>query len=155
GGGWLPGLSMLSPDETPFGELLDNIGARLHTNDRKIAAAGFALRFGWASGVAIAPFLLYQCIPDVSLENIFLKFSEETFFQRVSLHKPRGVVSYHGELKAVPGIETQNLVLNVNAAATDNPELTSRLRATLIEQAEPVIDALYDWSRFSKRALWG
>jgi ferric iron reductase protein FhuF len=40
-------------------------------------------------------------------------------------------------------------------SSSDNPELVSCLRMMLIEQAEPVIDALYAWSRFSKRALWG
>jgi hypothetical protein len=155
GNGWLSGLSLLNPEDAPYRDLLDRIGARLHTPVRKIIAASFALRFGWASGVAIAPFLLYQCVPDVSLENIFLKFSDETFFERVSLDEARGVALCEGKLKAVSGVETPNTIFDVNATAIDNPELTSHLRAALIEQAEPVIDALYDWSRFSKRALWG
>jgi hypothetical protein len=154
GDGWLPGLTLLNPSDGPLGDLLQRIRVRLRTDDRKIIAASFALRFGWASGVAIAPFLLYQSVPDVRLENVALKFSEQTFFERVSLVEPRGVIVYGGELKSVPSAETIEIEARAGASL-DSPELIAHLRTRLIEQAEPVIDALYDWSRFSKRELWG
>ena len=62
GDGWIPGPALRNPAEGSFGDLLGRIAARLKTNDRKIVAGSFALRFGWASGVAVAPFLLHQCV---------------------------------------------------------------------------------------------
>jgi hypothetical protein len=92
--GWIPGQALRNPAEGLFGDLLGRIAARLKTDDRKIVAGSFALRFGWASGVAVAPFLLHQCVPDIRLDNVSLKFTEETFFERVCIREPRGVMVY-------------------------------------------------------------
>jgi len=48
----------------------------LTSADRRTIAASFAMRFGWASGMAIAPYLRAGCVPDVSLDNASFKFSE-------------------------------------------------------------------------------
>ena len=60
----------------PFNDLLQRIGKSAGTGDRRTIAASFALRYGWASAMAIAPYLKSSCVPDVSLENISLQFHE-------------------------------------------------------------------------------
>ncbi len=134
GTGWISGTDLLKPKEGIFSDLLARIGRRLGSDHRKIIAASFALRYGWSSGVAIAPYLLFQCVPDIALENVCLKFSEATLFERVSLVEVRGVGSDSGN---------------------SEPKLSKHLRSALIKQAEPLIDALHDWSGFSRRGLWG
>lgn len=165
GDGWIPGDALTDPARGRFRELLERIGARMRTSDRKIIAASFVLRFGWSSGVAIAPYLLGRCVPDISLENISLKFSESTLFEKVSLHEPHGIIiarkaaTEHHLLDHCTGCDT----CSPKSLATDPPiqtlelnqELPEALRAALVDQASPVINSLYDWSRFSKRALWG
>jgi hypothetical protein len=156
GEGWIPGLALLNPEGGAFGTLLGRIAARLHTADRKIVAASFALRFGWSAGAAIAPFVLYQCVPDLSLHNIALRFSEQTFFERVAIMQARAVAVRDSE-------EEDSLVTildNIQGGKTNSkpfyhPVLLAKLRDTLSEQARPVIEGLHSWSRFSKRALWG
>jgi hypothetical protein len=48
--------------------------------------ASFALRYGWSSGVAFAPYLLYQCVPTLTLDNVSFKFNDNALFERVALH---------------------------------------------------------------------
>ncbi len=155
GDGWIPGFAFLEPSEGLFLDLLRGIGARLRSDDRKVVAASFVLRFGWASGVAIAPFLLHRCVPDVRLENVSLRFSDETFFERAALHEPRGVIVRREGFAHHPDLEIIETDPDDQGQAADNTELVSRLRAILLSQAKPVIDALYVWSGFSRRGLWG
>jgi hypothetical protein len=136
---------------------MDRIAARLHTTDRKIIAASFALRFGWSAGAAIAPFVLYQCVPDVSLDNIGLRFSEQTFFERVAILEARAIAVRESESEDIPLVtildDTQSQ--ETDSKPLHHPVLLAKLQETLSGQARPVIEALYSWSRFSKRALWG
>jgi FhuF 2Fe-2S C-terminal domain len=154
--GWIAGPELLNPSSGHFHALLTRIGERLKTGDRKIIAASFALRFGWSAGAAIAPFVLYRCIPDIGLENVSLKFSDGTFFERLSMHQARGVmhrrdgVETHPSVKIISGPEAAD-----HESVLYNPELLSLMRNTLTDHARPVVEALYAWSGFSKRALWG
>lgn len=88
GDGWISGSALERPDHQPFKDLLRRIAERLNTNDRREVAAAFAIRLGWSAGAAIAPYFLQQCVPDIRLPNISLKFSEDTLFQKLSLHEP-------------------------------------------------------------------
>lgn len=161
GDGWIPGCAFTDPSGGRFCELLERIGARMQTSDRKVIAASFVLRFGWSAGVAIGPYLLEQCVPDVSLENISLKFSQSTLFEKVSLHEPSGVVlARRGSSEQLIDVLDERTPewgpFGSRFVTTRlNDDLLVVLRAGLIDQAEPVVDALYVWSRFSKRALWG
>jgi hypothetical protein len=55
GPGWIPGTALMTAREGPFQALLARVGERLQTADRRTIAASFALRYGWSSGVAMAP----------------------------------------------------------------------------------------------------
>jgi len=59
--------------------------ASVHAQDRRTIAASFALRYGWASAMAIAPYLRFYCVLDVSLENVSFKFRESTFLERAAI----------------------------------------------------------------------
>jgi hypothetical protein len=155
--GWIPGPALLNPEGGAFGALLGGIAGRLHTSDRKIIAASFALRFGWSAGAAIAPFVLYRCVPDISLDNIALRFSEQTFFERVAILRARAIAVRASDSEDNPSV---TIVDDIQTAETGakrlyHPLLLAKLREGLSGQARPVIEALYSWSGFSKRALWG
>jgi hypothetical protein len=145
GPGWIAGTDLRDAGRGRFQELLQRIGASLDTTDRRTIAASFAMRFGWASGMAIAPYLRGGCVPDVALDNTSFKFRGSSFFERAALHEPRGwvvagvVSAPHPSLSAVP----------------DRGRLRDALRATLAAQAAPVVDALYRWSGFAPRGTWG
>jgi hypothetical protein len=161
--GWIPGEAFTNAFEGPFHELLERIGERMHTADRKIIAGSFVLRFGWSAGAAVAPFLLQRCVPDVRLENVSLKFSPSTLFEKVSLHTPRCAALAAASPAADWGdpplnfdqrLEPSSVEPAIQPPDSNNP-LHSALRAILLEQTQPVVDTLHAWSHFSKRAMWG
>jgi ferric iron reductase protein FhuF len=142
--GWISGTDFERATEGPFGRLLRATGDRLGTADRKTVAALFALRFGWAASVAIAPYLTHACVPDISLGNVSLKFRDDTLYERSALHCPRATM-VRGTRAAHPLIET----------VADRVALQRVLRRHLCEQTRPVVRALHEWSGFSVRGAWG
>jgi len=145
GPGWLDGRDFRDATRGPFNDLLNLIGARANTTDRKTIAASFALRFGWASVMVIAPFLLFDCVPDVSLDNISLKFRESSFFEKTAVHEPRGVVVAGDPRADDPSMST----------VPDHRALMHVLRDALVGQSAPMVDALFEWSGFAHRGTWG
>jgi ferric iron reductase protein FhuF len=145
GAGWIAGTAFKTAREGPFQALLGCIGAGLHTTDRMTIAASFALRYGWSSGIAIAPFILRRCVPNIALDNVSFKFHQSTAFERMALHRPEGVVLERDGWTAPTGIHV----------LPDQQALLAQLRTGLIQQAQPIVEALYDWSHFSERAIWG
>jgi FhuF 2Fe-2S C-terminal domain len=162
--GWISGEAFTNAFEGPFYELLERIGARIQTADRKIIAASFVLRFAWSAGVAVAPFLLEQCVPDVRLENVSLKFNRSNLFEKVSLHVAQGVSNAQSGVAEQLTVTSNNCDRGPTYPVSTEPHiqpldpnnpLLAALWTTLVEQAQPVVDALYAWSHFSKRAMWG
>ena len=145
GPGWIAGADLQRASTGPLHELLLRIGERAQTADRRTIAASFALRFGWASAMAIAPYLTHGCVPDISLDNISLKFRESTFFERTAIHEPRGVM-----VGSDPGANHSTI-----AAVGDRRALMRALRSALTAQAIPVVEALHEWSGFARRGTWG
>lgn len=145
GVGWIAGSDLRNAKSGPFHELLLRIGERSMTANRLTIAALFALRYGWASAMAIAPYLRHQCVPDISLENVSFKFKPSTFFERTAMHEARGTVTAsdaragHDSLWTVP----------------DDEALLRELRNALTVQATPVVEALYEWSGFARIGTWG
>jgi hypothetical protein len=145
GVGWITGADLRDARSGPFHELLLQIGERARTTDLRTIAASFALRYGWASAMAIAPYLRYHCVPDISLENVSFKFKPSTFFERTAMHEARGTVvagdtrAWHDSLSTVP----------------DDEALLRELRSALTAQATPVVEALYEWSGFARKGTWG
>ena len=145
GQGWIAGADLRDATQGPFHVLLARIGERANTTDRRTIAAAFALRFGWASAMVIAPYLRYACVPDIALDNVAFKFRESTFFERTAIYEPRGTVVVGDDRAGDPSI---SVVADVDA-------LLLALRRALVAQSEPVVDALYGWSGFARRATWG
>ena len=117
----------------------------MRTADRKTIAASFALRFAWASSAAIAPYLIHHCVPDFTLGNISLKFRDDTLFECSAIHSPRGFVIGKDPDNASPFTQ----------AVESHAALRAALRSTLKAQSAPVVEALYDWSGFSRKGTWG
>lgn len=145
GDGWIAGVELVDASSGPFNDLLVRIGRRANTTDRRTIAASFALRFGWASMAAIAPYLRNACVPDVTLGNCSFRFKQSTFFERMAVYEPRGFLvrddarALHSLVSSVP----------------DRGELLQTLRDGLVAQATPVVDALYAWSGFAPKGTWG
>lgn len=150
GPGWIAGDDLRDAHGGPFSELLRRIGDRDQTRDRRTIAASFAVRFGWASAMAIAPFVRHRCVPDVSLGNVSFRFTPSTFLERTAVHVPR-VVIVEGDARAPdPTMTTPTMTTVANDA-----ELLRALREALAGQSEPVVDALHRWSGFARRGTWG
>ncbi len=145
GVGWIAGNDLRDAQSGPFHELLLRIGERAQTTDRRTVAGSFALRYGWASAILIAPYLRYHCVPDISLDNVSFKFKRSTFFERTALYEARGTVvasdarAGHHSLSTVP----------------DDEALLRELRSALMTQAKPVVEALHEWSGFARNGIWG
>jgi hypothetical protein len=144
GTGWIAGDDLRDADAGPFHDLLLRIGQVGGTTDRRTIAASFAMRFGWASAIAIEGYLRSRRVPDVALGNTSFLFRPSTFFERAALHEARGWGlagdgDAHGTLNPVPDVAA----------------LRRALRATLADQAAPVVEALFRWSGFARRGTWG
>jgi ferric iron reductase protein FhuF len=133
GAGWIRGTDFFRAGDGPFHSLLGRIGERLRTRDRRTVAALFTLRFGWVASAAITPFLTHGFVPHVGLSNISIKFREDTLFERIAVHEAAGMV--------------------LGASGIDG--LLRQLRSELVQQAQPVVESLFDWSGFSRKGAWG
>lgn len=128
--GWIAGSALQHADKGEFNQLLWQIGARINTAKRKIIAASFALRFGWSAGAPIAIFIQHGTVLNLSLENVNLRFCEAKLFQEIGFN----------DLDVINRITEQSA--------------TALLAEQLFQQAAPVVESLYQWSKFSRRALW-
>jgi hypothetical protein len=145
GPGWIAGEALRDARNGPLHDLLLRIGAGLRTGDRRTIAASFAVRFGWASGVAIGPYLRHRIVPDAGLEHLAFRFSPAGAFEQAALAVPRGAVIEGDPRASHPSITT----------APDAASLRRVLRATLVGQSEPIVAALSAWSGFARRGTWG
>jgi ferric iron reductase protein FhuF len=145
GKGWIRGTDLRTAVRGPFTALLAHAGERLQTADRRTIAASFVMCYSWSCGIAIAPYLFRRCVPKISLDNVSFKFHENTFFQKAALHRPEGVMLQQDGSAPHPFIQW----------LSSPRELMDRLRDGLMQQAEPIVEALYNWSHFSMRGLWG
>jgi hypothetical protein len=145
GPGWIPGTAFRIAGAGPFNALLSRIGDRLRTTDRRTIAAAFALRYGWSAGMALAPCLLGDCVPTITLDNVSFKFGDNTLFERVALHHPTGVMLHPGGGTPHPLIQW----------LPSHQDLVRWLRTSLVHQAQPIVDTLYAWSRCARKGLWG
>lgn len=127
---WIAGHALSNADSGDFNQLLWQIGNRINSTKRRVIAASFALRFGWSAGAPIAIYLQHGTALDISLKNISLRFCEAKLFQEIAFHK-------------------------INILTTERAEATANtLAEQLFLQAQPVVNALHQWSTFSRRALW-
>jgi hypothetical protein len=143
--GWIIGEQLADASAGPLNELLRRIGSQLRTTDRRTIAALYAMRFGWASAIAIAPFAKFNCVPHIGLGNVSLKFKESTFFERSAIHEPRGTF-----VRGSRGVDHPSVTCVASRGA-----LLRSLRDELTHQAAPVVEALYSWSGFARRGTWG
>ena len=162
--GWIRGDDFRDATRGPFQALLARMAARTKTADRMTLAASFALRFGWAGAIAIAPYLTHRCVPHVPLDNISIKFRETTLFERTALHVAHGWressdVTSGGARDDADHDTDHDTNHDTGNDASGGPllqgPLLQRLRDELQGQAEPVVRALYDWSGFSVKGSWG
>jgi ferric iron reductase protein FhuF len=143
--GWLRGVDFKRSGDGPFLDLLHRIAQRLQTVDKRTVAASFALRFGWCASAAIGPYLVGNCVPDVTLPNIALKFRLDTLFEQTALLSLQCVDMGQASKQAE--------VLDRHQKERHFP--LKVLRQQLKLQAEPVVEALYEWSYFSRKGSWG
>jgi ferric iron reductase protein FhuF len=144
--GWILGTDLMRGHDGPFVSLLEQIAHHLHTKDKRTVAASFALRFGWCASIAIPPYLIAGCVPNIRLSNLALKFRENTLFEGAALLSARGtVLPSRFQRVAHPHVSFE----------ADPDALLRLLRLELQQQAQPVIEALHQWSGFARRGSWG
>lgn len=142
---WIHGVQFLDAERGPFRALLDRIGERFKTDDRKTIAASFALRFGWTASSAIGPYIVHRCVPEIGLENVSFRFRENTIFDRTAIYSLRGAVSLDDPNRSHPSVKS----------VCDPEHLLQKFRSELVMQASPMVQTLFEWSRFSRSAIWG
>ncbi|HEY7895362.1 MAG TPA: (2Fe-2S)-binding protein [Gemmatimonadaceae bacterium] len=145
GPGWIAGDDFRDATAGRFNVLLERIGARSQTDDRRTIAGSFALHFGWTSAMAIAPFLRFRCVPNVSLGNIALRFNRSAYVDGTAVFEDHGTVVAGDARARHPSMST----------VADDHALLRALRAALVEQSAPVVKAVHGWSGFAERATWG
>ena len=145
GPGWIAGADLRAAGTGPFHALLLRIGECARTADRRTIAASFAMRFGWASGMAIAPYLRARCVPDVSLDNTSFKFAALDLLRACG--DPRSARLGRGGRRSRDA--------SAIATVADADALRRALRTALVDQAVDVVEALYQWSGFARRGTWG
>lgn len=150
--GWIRGADFRDAKAGPFHAMLLKIGERAKTNDWKTVAATFALRFGWAGSVAIAPYVTHRCVPRVGLDRISIKFKETTLFERTAIHEPQG---WRAATVAGEASELSRLSAEKVSDLSDAMPLLRQLRDELHQQAAPVVRALQAWSGFAPKGSWG
>lgn len=143
--GWIAGDAFRDAATGPFNALLERIGARSQTDDRRTIAGSFALHFGWISAMAIAPFLRFRCVPNVTLGNIAIRFNRSAYVEGTAVFEAVGTVVAGDERARHPSMST----------VPDDHALLRALRGALIEQSAPVVTAVQAWSGFAERATWG
>lgn len=143
--GWINGSDLRDAGAGPFAALLLRIGEVAGTSDRRTMAASFALRFGWSSAIAIAPYLQSRWVPDIALDNVSFAFSRSTAFEGAVQRAVRGVVVAGDPRAADASIST----------VPDAAALRRALRDALVAQATPIVAALEHWSGFARRGTWG
>jgi hypothetical protein len=121
GTGWIPGTALMTAREGPFQALLVRIGEQLYTADRRTIAASFAVRYGWSAGVAMGPYLLYRCVPKITLDNVSFKFNENGSFERAALHHPEGVMLPQDGMAPHPSIQLSVLSSTTGALLCQLP----------------------------------
>lgn len=145
GTGWIAGDQFRDATSGPFRALLERIGTRSQTDDRRTIAGSFALHLGWTSAMAIAPFLRFRCVPDCSLGNIAIRFNQSAYVDGTAVYEARGTVvaddpaAHHPSMRTVP----------------NERALLRALRDALVAQSAPVVATVFTWSAFAERAMWG
>jgi len=142
--GWIRGSDLSRATDGPFHELLERICDRLRTTDKRTVAASFSLRFGWCASVAIAPYLVRHTVLNVSLANIALRFRDDTLFDRAALLSPEGTM--FGDAPSSHALVRYE---------SEQKILLRLLRGELQRQTTPVVEALFQWSGFSRKGAWG
>ena len=95
--------------------------------------------------MAIAPFLRFRCVPNVSLGNIALRFNRSAYVDGTAVFEDHGTVVAGDARARHPSMST----------VADDHALLRALRAALVEQSAPVVKAVHGWSGFAERATWG
>ncbi len=95
--------------------------------------------------MAIAPYLRFRCVPDVSLDNIAIRFNASAFVEGTAVYEARGTVAAGDPRAQQTSMST----------VPDDHALLRALRVALVAQSAPVVATLYRWSAFAERAMWG
>ena len=126
----------------PFHELLMRIGERAKTEDRRTIAASFALRFGWTSAMAIAPYLRCGCVPDIA-SRTSRQFKRDV---------PRADRDARPARRGAAGIPVS---AHPSMATVADARHCCRAAARARRAGRRGVEALFAWSGFARKGTWG
>jgi hypothetical protein len=141
-GTWLSGDELCRPEADPLASLMQCFVSVGFKFNRRAAAAGLMLRFGWGVGYAIASYLLQSRVPVV--RNYALCFSPRALLRWLCI-RDAAFVGQSDDVLAGSRDWLESL---------PNELLLKRLLQSLIAFSEPAIVAQHVWSGFSRHALW-
>ena len=140
--GWLDAAALAEPDGPQLSALMHSFKSAGFAFNRRAASASLMLRYGWASGFAIAAYLTRGRVP--FLRDFALHFSPTALLKALWVREAQ-FVGRAGDLSrgSSEWIET-----------VGEDALRERLLESLVAFTEPLIAAHHAWSRFSRHALW-
>jgi hypothetical protein len=153
---WIEPHDLLQPESVPLADLLGRFAAQGFAVSRRAFAASLLLRFGWASGFAVASYLACERVP--VLDDYALQFSARTLLHELWIREARfhgyradplaGAADWAGVVSGEKGVVTA-------PSDTRGPvTLRRRLLESLLAFSEPVVEVYHRWSGFSRHALW-
>jgi len=153
---WIGQPDLLQPESAPLAALLARFAAQGFAANRRAVAASLLLRFGWASGFAIASYLACERVPVLS--EYALQFSARTLLRKLWIRAAR----FHGyssdPLAGAPdwagAVSDDEAPEDAFSAARRGIALRRRLLESLLSFSEPLVATYHDWSGFSRHALW-
>jgi len=139
---YLDATALAAPDNPPLLALLQRFKSVGFGFNRRAASASLMLRYGWASGFAIAAYLIRARVP--FLRDFAFYFSPATLLEGLWIREARFVGLHDDPLAGGPEW--------VEEVTED--VLRARLLQSLVAFTEPLVAAHHAWSRFSRHALW-
>lgn len=153
--GWFPASTLVAQGSPELAEGLTRVVAQHPGAERRVAGSFFAGEYAWwVPAAAVAAYLAERRVPDLSLDNVALRYRTYTWTE-------------DGESGEAERIDVR-LISGRFAALPDDPAAAhpdalilpdlDALRTWLRERVEarlaPVIDAVADQTRLGRRAQW-
>lgn len=129
--GWMAESDLARIDVGPQARIIEKLGLHGFGGSRRALSASVMLRYGWASGVLIGPWLMRgHVIRDASLA---LRFSPNAVLVEAALRSHRDILT---------------------SGDAHEADLRRQLSHELAIRAAPIVEAHHEWSGFSRKALW-
>jgi ferric iron reductase protein FhuF len=146
GENWYSPEEFTQPDSPALDEILGRIRGKTGCDDRHFLAASFAGGYVWQMAVVgVGCFLAAHRLPDLSADNLRMRFDDNGWNDRLSFIRERFYA-----------LSDDSEATDSNALVVDNNDmLRDLLRQQMENHMSRVIDALKAKTTMGKRGMWG